>query len=181
MDGIPDYQWQQWLLEKQIKIEKKFLAFQYDRTFSELPIKGKVFYIFVHAFFAIYPFKKLFQHFNLKVLSRYSSKNTRLVGDITLKWRKNVQWPRAWFDGYVYLPFEYLQVRAPLFYKEVLEKQYGDFMKFPKDVTAANGKSHGQITFDPETPYSEYCRSIVNTDRLKILNNLKRTLIKNKR
>ena len=178
LDGIPDYQWQQWMLEKQIGIEKRFLAFQYDRDFFELSIKGKLFYIFVHIFFIIYPFKKLFQHFNLKVLGRYSNKNTRFVGDITLEWRENVQWPRDWFDGYVYLPFEHLQLRAPLFYKEVLRKQYGDFMKFPEDINAANGKTHGQITFDQEVSYKEYCGLVMNTGKSKIFNNLKRTLIK---
>lgn len=82
--------------------------------------------------------------------------NTTLVGDITLKWRTNVQWERKWFEGYVYLPFENLMLRAPKYYNEVLSKQYGDFMKIPEDITASNFKSHGKVTFDPDTPYKEY-------------------------
>lgn len=156
LDNVPDKKLEKSILKTQIKYEKKLLAFEYDRKYENLSIGGKLFYHFVHIFFKFVSFKKVYQHFNLKVLGKYSNKKTRMVGDLTLKWRTNVHWPRIWFDGYVMLPFENLSLRAPLFYKDVLEKQYGDFMKIPNDIFAANGKSHGIITFDPEIPYSEY-------------------------
>ena len=52
-------------------------------------------------------------------------------------------------------------LRAPKFYKEVLTRQYGDFMKLPTDITAPNFKSHGKVIFDPDTPYVEYIRNLL--------------------
>lgn len=158
LDGIPTSRLKQRSLRKRIERQKKILAYEYDRDYNQLPLKGKINYKLVHTFFHVVDFKKYFDRFNRKTLAKYSGKKTALVGDLSLKWRENVHWKTEWFDGYVNLQFENLQVRAPRFYKEVLKRQYGDFMKLPDDVTAANGRSHGEITFDPETPYSEYVK-----------------------
>lgn len=160
LDGIPDSRVKQWLLKERIKNEKKILAYEYDINYDTLPPKGKLNYKLVHAFFKVVPFKKYFDHFNHKTLAKYSKRKTRLVGDLSLKWRENVHWKAEWFDGYVNLTFENLQVRAPLFYKEVLARQYGNFMNLPKDVTAANGRCHGTVTFDPDTPYTDFVKGL---------------------
>lgn len=112
-------------------------------------------------FFSLFSYKKFFIHFNVKSLGKYANVYTKLVGDITLEWRTNVQWKREWFEDYIYLPFENLMLRAPKFYKEVLTRQYGDFMKLPTDITAPNFKSHGKVIFDPDTPYVEYIRNLL--------------------
>lgn len=158
LDGVPDSRVKQWMLKKRIETEKKILAYEYDRDYEQLPLKGKINYKLVHAFFKVISFKKFFNRFNQKTLAKYSQKPTRLVGDLSLKWRENVHWKAEWFDGYVLLQFEKLQIRVPLFYKEVLAHQYGDFMRLPADVKAANGRSHGNVTFDPEVPYTEYVK-----------------------
>lgn len=158
LDGVPDSRVKQWMLKKRIETEKKILAYEYDRDYEKLPLKGKVNYKLVHAFFKVVSFKKFFNHFNLKTLAKYSGKKTILIGDLSLKWRENVHWKAEWFDGYVYLQFENLRVRAPLFYKEILTCLYGDFMKLPDDVTAANGRCHGTVTFDPDVPYSDFVK-----------------------
>lgn len=158
LDGIPNSRIKQWLLRKRIENEKKVLAYEYDRDYDRLPLKGKINYKLVHAFFKVVSFKKFFNRFNHKTLAKYSKRPTQLVGDLSLKWRENVHWKAEWFDGFVLLPFENLQVRAPLFYKEVLARQYGNFMKLPQDVTAANGRCHGEVTFDPDTPYADFVK-----------------------
>lgn len=172
LDGIPDSRFKQWKLRKRIEFQKKILAYEYDVAYNSLPIKGKLYYKLIHLFFNIYPFKKYYDNFNKKTLAKYSSKKTNLVGDLSLKWRENVHWKREWFDGYIEMKFEHINVRIPLFYKEILNRQYGDYMKFPKNIKAANGKSHGNITFDPDTPYSEYFKSQIvskaDMDRLLI-------------
>ena len=94
--------------------------------------------------------------FNRKTLGKYEHKETALAGDVTLKWRENVQWPREWYMGYTYLTFEGMKVRAPLFYKNILEKQYGNYMKIPSNVHSGNGRCHGSITLDADTPYDKY-------------------------
>lgn len=155
LDSIPDGILRKKLFKAEILIRKRILSYQYDRKYENLSLTGKLIYKFVHAFFSVYPFKKFYKKFN-RVLAKYRKRNTALVGDITLKWRTNVQWPREWYDGYCFLEFEGLKLRAPLFYKEVLSRQYGNFMKLPDDVTAMNGRSHGNITFDPDLPYKDY-------------------------
>lgn len=155
LDNIPDGILRKKLLKHEIAIRKRILAFQYDRDYSRQSVKGKIFYKLVHAFFKVRSFKKSYQKFD-RTLARYQNRKTALVGDITLKWRTNVHWPRQWYEGYCYLVFEGLKVRAPLFYKEILTRQYGNFMKLPNDVSAMNGKSHGSVTFEPDIPYKEY-------------------------
>lgn len=159
LDNIPNGIIRKKLFKYTILIRKRILAYQYDREYSRLSSKGILIYKLVHAFFKIYPFRKYFIRFN-NTLAKYKNKNTVLVGDITLKWRSNVQWPREWYDGYCYLTFEGMKVRVPLFYKEILTRQYGNYMKIPNDVTAMNGKSHGEVTYEPDIPYKEYFNSL---------------------
>lgn len=155
LDNIPDNVIEKRIFKYEIFIRKKILAYQYDRKYKGLSFKKKVFYKLVHTFFKVYPFKRFYKKFN-RTLARYQNKKTSLVGDITLIWRPNVQWPREWYDGYCLLEFEGLKLRAPLFYKEVLARQYGNYMKLPKNVKAMNGRVHGNITFEPDVPYKVY-------------------------
>ena len=161
LDNIPDNKWERKFFQKKIEFEKRMLTYLYDVEYQKLTIKKKLFYLFVHLFFSLFSYKKFFIHFNVKSLGKYANVYTKLVGDITLEWRTNVQWKREWFDDYIYLPFENLMLRAPKFYKEVLTRQYGDFMKLPTDITAPNFKSHGKVIFDPDTPYVEYIRNLL--------------------
>lgn len=155
LDNIPDGILKKKFFKYNILIKKRVLAYMYDREYENLSLKGKTIYTLVHSFFRIYPFRKFFVKFN-KTLAKYRNKDTTLVGDITLQWRSNVQWPKKWYDGYSYLSFEGLRVRVPLFYKEILTRQYGNFMKLPDNVHAMNGRSHGSVTFEPDIPYREY-------------------------
>ena len=161
LDNIPDNKWERKFFQKKIEFEKRMLTYLYDVEYQKLTIKKKLFYLFVHLFFSLFSYKKFFIHFNVKSLGKYANVYTKLVGDITLEWRTNVQWKREWFEDYIYLPFENLMLRAPKFYKEILTRQYGDFMKLPTDITAPNFKSHGKVIFDPDTPYVEYIRNLL--------------------
>lgn len=161
LDNIPDNKWERKFFQKKIEFEKRMLTYLYDVEYQKLTIKKKLFYLFVHLFFSLFSYKKFFIHFNVKSLGKYANVYTKLVGDITLEWRTNVQWKREWFEDYIYLPFENLMLRAPKYYKEVLSRQYGEFMKFPADITAPNFKSHGKVIFDPDTPYVEYIKNLL--------------------
>lgn len=155
LDNIPNGTIRKKIFKQKIAVRKKILAFQYDRDYARQSLKGKIFYKLVHAFFKVVDFKKYYKRFD-NLLARYKNRKTALVGDVTLKWRPNVQWPREWYDGYCYLDFEGMKVRAPLFYKEILSRQYGNFMKLPDDVGAMNGRCHGEVTFVPDVPYKQY-------------------------
>lgn len=161
LDGVADNCILRFMHKFEIQVNKKILAYRYDRNYAKLNLPKKVLYYFSRLFFKVIPFKVYFNRFNKKVLARYSNKKTKRIGDLTLKWRKNVQWPSEWYDGYYLLPFENLKLRAPMFYKDILAWQYGDYMKIPENIHAANGRVHETITFDPDTPYKLYF------DRLK--------------
>ena len=156
LDGIPDNKIRRYLFKKELEYHKKVLYIQNDIEYAKLIRREKLLYLFYQQVYRLYPYKKYFQYFNKKVLAKFSNKNTKLVGDITLDWRTNVQWPREWFGEYIYLSFENLQLRAPRYYHEVLTRQYGDYMKIPENVNDKNGKSHGAIIFEPDIPYKEY-------------------------
>ena len=107
-------------------------------------------------FFETTNLQEYFTHMNREIMGRYEGRKTHLIGDFTLGVKGNTQWPAAWFDGYCYLSFEGLRLRAPLFYTKVLTLEYGDYMKLPDDVSAMNGREHGDVTFDADTPYKEW-------------------------
>lgn len=156
LDNVPDGYFARKWLKREIQVRKKILAYQYDRKYSKLKFPLKIFYKAVHVFFKVYPFKKFFVTLDQKVFARARNKRTYLSGNVTLKWNRKTQWPCVWHEGYVYLPFEHLKLRAPLFYKEILAKQYGDWMKRPEKKGNGAGNTHGTITFAPDIPYKEY-------------------------
>lgn len=156
LDNIPDNFCLRALWKTKMELEKKVLAFQYDRDFKCLSLKGKMFYCFVHLFFMVVSFKKFYQKFNVRTLGRYMNVATKTAGDVTLTWRTNVQWPIECFADYIYLPFENLMLRAPILYDTVLTRQYGDYMEFPERMSETGKRSHGKVTFEPDIPYKEY-------------------------
>jgi lipopolysaccharide cholinephosphotransferase len=60
---------------------------------------------------------------------------------------------RKWYEDIVYLPFENMQVPAPIGYEQILKCQYGDYNKFVR-----GGSAHEGICLDPDTPYYLYKR-----------------------
>ena len=116
------------------------------------------------TYYKTHDLKSDFVYFNEKILAAYKGKNTRMVGDLSLDWRESCIWFKTHYAGYCYLPFEFLKLRAPLFYKEIMTRQYGDFMKMPKDVMHAEG-SHGSTFFDPDTSYNEVDIKAILTEK----------------
>ncbi len=159
LDGVADNAFLRFLHKWEIMLNRKLLTYQYDRKFQEINWIRKMLYFCVHRFFDSYPYKAFFDRFNKKVLARYSHRQTKLIGDLTLQWRKNVQWPREWWADDCLLPFENLVLRAPVCYHQILQQQYGDYMKLPERVSDPNGRVHGHVTFDPDTPYTDYFKN----------------------
>ncbi|MBQ9299660.1 MAG: LicD family protein [Clostridia bacterium] len=155
LDGVADGWIARKLQRRKIQRVKTRLKYAYDTKEEELSGIQKIKYQKAQKYFKNHSFKELFNYFNHKVLGAYSSKKTKWVGDITLKWRPNCQWPSVYYDGYFYLDFECLKLRAPLFACEVMTRQYGNFMKMPADVSNIRN-THGNAIFDPDTPYREF-------------------------
>ena len=156
LDGVPAKESQKKRLKRKIAFQKKLLAYKYDVDFSRVGFKRKILYLLSRVFYAFVPFEKYFNKFNKKTLAKYSCKDTKIVGDLTLEWRENVQWNKSWYSDTVRLSFENLSLCAPIGYDKILTKQYGNYMKIPDDISAKNGRSHDGVTFDPNTPYKEY-------------------------
>lgn len=58
---------------------------------------------------------------------------------------------REWFRDTVHLPFEHLQIPAPIDYDKILTQCYGDYRQCVR-----GGGLHQDIILDPDIPYDEY-------------------------
>ncbi len=108
---------------------------------------------FVYRFFLHQPDAiALFKLYNKKA-GKYSGKNCRQVTTLEFGFRKNIVWEKSDWDEIIMLDFEDLQLAAPIGYDAILKKQYGDYMKFPKDKS-----THDYFVFDSDIPYKDYFR-----------------------
>ena len=65
-----------------------------------------------------------------KMSEKYSFTESKYLS--VMVWDQSLYYyEREWFDDFVYLEFEGMQVKVPHKYDEVLKKIYGDYMKLP--------------------------------------------------
>lgn len=83
--------------------------------------------------------------------NKNSTKNVSMMalGDVTVM-------PRECFAETVMLPFEFLQVPAPVGYIELLDRWYGDWHKYV--MGAAGGSMHEGVEYDTANSYVEYLK-----------------------
>ena len=99
--------------------------------------------------------KRTFIKFN-RILEKYKDSDTTKVGHLTLKYREGLIWEAKDFSKTIKLQFENIKINAPVGYKHILKCQYGTcYMKIPKTPPPT---CHGEITFDPKTPYDIYIK-----------------------
>ena len=65
--------------------------------------------------------------------------------------------PREWFDEYIILPFEGIEVRVSKYYHEYLTYIYGDYMTPPPIDQRKSEGPHGKyyVNFDKNIPLSK--------------------------
>lgn len=96
-------------------------------------------------------YRRYYDAFQREVV-RYDSQKTQKFGEIALDpMQKKWFMEKKWYKSSVKLPFEFLYVPAPVGYKEVLTRYYGDWHTFEKGTSY-----HGGTFFDPDHPYTEY-------------------------
>lgn len=166
LDNVPSDKIEREQLKNKTAKYKRILSFAYDRDPDELNFPKRCANTLLRA--VISPQKK-FVKFN-RLLSMYKDAETDEVGDISLDWRESVIWDKELYDGFCYMQFENLSLRAPSGYDKIMTKQYGDYMKLPDDINAKNGRSHGGVTFEPDMPYKEYFR-MINAEQTDKTNN----------
>ena len=49
---------------------------------------------------------------------------------------KECQFPKSYYENFLYLPYEYMQMPVPSMYDEMLRKKYGNYMRLVKDAGA---------------------------------------------
>lgn len=154
IDGVSDSKVKCFFHKYTLQVMKELLWFAYDADYKELSLIMKGFYRIYQMLLKRISFDRQFRYFDQRILARYSRENTKLVGDLALGWKENVQWERDWFSDHLYLPFESLRFRVPSGYHQILSRQYGDtYMQIPKQHT---GTQHGACYYDPDTPYRIY-------------------------
>ncbi len=87
-----------------------------------------------------------------KAMQTYNGTDTKCVCMLGLGEVK--PYPRHCFDDIVMLPYEFIEVPAPIGYLEMLDLEYGDWHKFVRG--AAGGNMHEGMTYDTERSYTEY-------------------------
>lgn len=93
-----------------------------------------------------------FRKFN-RVAAQFAGVGGNRVGHTSLSYRDAVIWERGDWAKSELLDFEMLKLPAPKAWDAVLRHHYGDYMRIPENK---NGTSHGNVEFDPDTPYTEY-------------------------
>ena len=84
--------------------------------------------------------------------SKYDEYETEYCGVLALELTsERFFWKRSWFTTQCLLPFEYLHIKCPYDYHEMLRKTYGDYSSFVQ-----GGALHGKMIFEPDIPYTDF-------------------------
>lgn len=83
------------------------------------------------------------------------NKSTKRVGELTVLFDDTrYQWRRSYFRNIKMMAFEYIQIPVPADYDYFLKNTFGEYMKYPEDKNS--GALHGDMVFEPDTPYRVY-------------------------
>lgn len=117
----------------------------YQSSVTSNSLKDIVHYlVHKHFRFAFHGFLSLFtrkrRNYFLKRLQRLDDFNYSVIGDYFVlfsacyvyKYEKEIL-RQEWFNDYVLMPFEGMEVRVPIGYHEYLSYVYGDYMKLPPE------------------------------------------------
>lgn len=145
LDNIPNKDNKLRLQSKELSIIQKIIRIIYKEHFDNITKE------FISKLFKIVG-ANLFVSFYDKICKRYNKKHTERVSYVSFalgKERNN--WQRDWYRDKVFMPFEFLNISAPIGFDPLLKKTYGDYMKF-----VPNTSSHGEVFFDTENSYTKY-------------------------
>ena len=121
---------------------------EYEKLFNQQQKYKKFNEIFVSGNFTLLKYKLLYpalyaakgilaivgknnEYWGNKILELDTCKESSFIGNI--QWPSSIRdrFPKKWFEDTVSLTFEDTEFDAPVCYKEVLERLYGDYMKLP--------------------------------------------------
>jgi len=143
------------LIKSRINIRAKLLLFL-DYNFSLTNWKYNWEYLKVYFSIRKNGFKSYFQKYD-EIIKQYQLKQSHLVS--LLSWNDDKRYIRdkSWYKGTIYMPFEDIMIPVPTGYKEILSKQYGDYMK-PAKVPNQHGSF---VVLDLNKSYLDYLPSLI--------------------
>lgn len=154
LDNVPDKEIQLKRLKKELRIYWRILryAVYYDSYFEpgkKYSVKRRLVGIVALALRRVLGTERLSRGYE-KRCSQYGGRRTARVAPMEFSRGKDV-YPREWYQGASYVPFEHIQVPVPNAYDKLLAASYGDYMVMKRVPPV-----HRPFTFDAERPYSEY-------------------------
>ena len=85
---------------------------------------------------------------------QYYGSNYYAISVMAILKKEQSIYPVSDFKEVIMWPFETIKVPVPVGYKNLLEIQYGEYMKYPP--VEERGKKNDQLIFDPDRPYTYY-------------------------
>ena len=102
---------------------------------------------------------RLFRLFE-RQFTKWDAKETRRIACPTFDWRQVARTARerAWYSETVMLPFEQMELPAPIGYDKVLTALYGTDYMIPRQ----DSSGHGEVILDAEHDYREVLKRMKN-------------------
>lgn len=150
LDNIPDNKIERkWFIFK-TRLHRVILYTYYINDYKNKFVLSLV-KAFAKVYWKIFDFQKSINKFERNI-QKYNNRETKQCG--ALGFRPNeFKYDNSWFESTIKLDFQYLKLNASPNYHESLTRQYGDYMKIPKNNS---GTIHGKVFFDTEKSYKEY-------------------------
>jgi len=87
-----------------------------------------------------------------RAYARNDMQKCTLCGEYTYQMdNPSVRWSPRCHDSYVVMPFEYLELKAPVGYEEILDAKYNHNWREP----SRSGGGHSALVMDADTPYKK--------------------------
>lgn len=148
LDNVPNDEKERKRFVNRVDFKKKIITLTRSK---EKSIKGLIKRCIKNIIMVLFDKQTQIEKFEKYVL-KYNDVDTRQCGAIAF-FPKEFKYENSWFKDFVKLQFEYLEVTCVKNYDQLLKRQYGDYMKIPKDK---NGSKHGGVFFDTERSYKTY-------------------------
>lgn len=144
LDNVPDNEKERKRFVNKVNLKKKIImATVTNNNLIKKGIKNIILKVFSQ--------QKQIEKFEQYIL-KYNNIKTKQCGAIGF-FPKEFKYDNKWFENYIKMSFEYLEVLCIKDYDKLLERQYGDYLKIPKDKS---GNKHGGVIFDTQKSYKEY-------------------------
>lgn len=150
LDNIPDDLNVRKIYLNKISKFKKILSIYTVRS-SDNYLKKLIKEVVFGIYWKIKNIDKELEKFEIEC-EKYNNVKTKECGAISFI-QDGVKYDNSWFEDYIETDFEYLKLKIIKEYDSFLTRQYGDYMKIPKNK---NGSLHGNVFFDTDKSYKEY-------------------------